>query len=39
VRLSEIITAGGSGNLELAQRMTQDVIQGALPQFYFHERG
>jgi CBS domain-containing protein len=28
-----------SGNLELAQKMTQDVIQGALPQFYFHERG
>lgn len=28
-----------SGNLEVAQRMTQDVIQGALPQFYFHERG
>lgn len=28
-----------TGNLEVAQRMTQDVIQGALPQFYFHERG
>jgi CBS domain-containing protein len=28
-----------SGNLEIAQRMTQDVIEGALPQFYFHERG
>lgn len=28
-----------SGNLEVAQKMTQDVIQGALPQFYFHERG
>ncbi|MGE5407671.1 MAG: cyclic nucleotide-binding/CBS domain-containing protein [Syntrophothermus sp.] len=28
-----------SGDLELAQRMTQDVIEGALPQFYFHERG
>ena len=28
-----------SGNLEVAQRMTQDVIEGALPQFYFHERG
>jgi CBS domain-containing protein len=28
-----------SGNLELAQKMTQDVIEGALPQFYFHERG
>jgi hypothetical protein len=38
VRLSEII-AVRSGNLELAQKMTQDVIEGALPQFYFHERG
>jgi CBS domain-containing protein len=28
-----------SGNLEVARKMTQDVIQGALPQFYFHERG
>lgn len=28
-----------SGNLEVARRMTQDVIEGALPQFYFHERG
>jgi CBS domain-containing protein len=28
-----------SGDLEMAQRMTQDVIEGALPQFYFHERG
>jgi CBS domain-containing protein len=28
-----------SGDLEVAQRMTQDVIEGALPQFYFHERG
>jgi CBS domain-containing protein len=28
-----------SGNLEMAQKMTQDVIEGALPQFYFHERG
>jgi CBS domain-containing protein len=28
-----------SGNLEVAQRMTADVIQGALPDFYFHERG
>lgn len=28
-----------TGNLEVAQRMTQDVISGALPQFYFHERG
>lgn len=28
-----------TGNLEVAQRMTAEVIQGALPQFYFHERG
>ena len=28
-----------SGNLEVAQRMTQDVIEGALPGFFFHERG
>ncbi len=28
-----------TGNLEIAQRMTQQVIEGALPQFYFHERG
>jgi predicted transcriptional regulator len=28
-----------TGNLEVAQRMTQEVIEGALPQFYFHERG
>ena len=28
-----------SGNLEVAQRMTAEVIEGALPQFYFHERG
>ncbi len=28
-----------TGDLEVAQKMTQDVIQGALPQFYFHERG
>ncbi len=28
-----------TGNLEVAQRMTQDVIQGALPEFFFHERG
>jgi CBS domain-containing protein len=27
-----------TGNLEVAQRMTADVIEGALPQFYFHER-
>lgn len=28
-----------TGDLEVAQRMTADVIEGALPQFYFHERG
>ncbi len=30
---------GRTGNLEVAQRMTADVIEGALPEFYFHERG
>lgn len=42
-RLTGIVTlddiAVRSGDLELAQKMTQDVIEGALPQFYFHERG
>jgi CBS domain-containing protein len=28
-----------TGNLEVAQRMTADVIEGALPEFFFHERG
>jgi hypothetical protein len=28
-----------TGNLEVAQRMTQDVIEGALPGFYFQDRG
>ena len=28
-----------SGNLEIAQRMTHQVIEGALPEFFFHERG
>jgi predicted transcriptional regulator len=28
-----------TGNLEVAQKMTAEVIAGALPQFYFHERG
>jgi CBS domain-containing protein len=28
-----------TGNLEIAQRMTAEVIEGALPQFYFRERG
>ena len=41
--LSGIVTlddiAVRTGNLEVAQRMTQDVIQGALPEFFFHERG
>jgi CBS domain-containing protein len=27
-----------TGNLEVAKRMTADVIEGALPQFYFRER-
>ena len=42
-RLIGIVTlddiAVRSGNLEVAQRMTQDVIEGALPEFFFHERG
>jgi CBS domain-containing protein len=28
-----------TGNLEVAHRMTHDVIEGALPEFFFHERG
>jgi CBS domain-containing protein len=28
-----------TGNLEVAQRMTHQVIEGALPEFFFHERG
>ncbi|MEX2108864.1 MAG: CBS domain-containing protein [Solirubrobacterales bacterium] len=28
-----------TGNLEIAQKMTAEVIEGALPQFYFRERG
>jgi CBS domain-containing protein len=28
-----------SGNLEVAQKMTAEVIEGALPEFFFHERG
>jgi len=28
-----------SDNLEVAQRMTADVIEGAPPDFYFHGRG
>ena len=42
-RLVGIVTlddiAVRTGNLEVAQRMTQEVIEGALPEFYFHERG
>jgi CBS domain-containing protein len=41
-RLAGIVTlddiAVRSENLEVAQKMTADVIEGALPQFYFHER-
>jgi signal-transduction protein with cAMP-binding, CBS, and nucleotidyltransferase domain len=28
-----------TGNLEVAQRMTAEVIEGAMPDFYFHDRG
>jgi CBS domain-containing protein len=28
-----------TGNLEVAQRMTREVIESAIPQFFFHERG
>jgi CBS domain-containing protein len=28
-----------TGNLEVAQRMTAEVIEGALPEFFFHDRG
>lgn len=42
-RLIGIVTlddiAVRTGNLEVAQRMTQEVIEGALPGFFFHERG
>jgi CBS domain-containing protein len=42
-RLEGIVTlddiAVRTGNLDVAQRMTQDVIEGALPGFYFHDRG
>ena len=42
-RLVGIVTlddiAVRTGNLEVAQRMTADVIEGALPEFFFHERG
>lgn len=42
-RLIGIVTlddiAVRTGNLEVAQRMTAEVIGGALPEFFFHERG
>lgn len=42
-RLAGIVTlddiAVRTGDLEVAQKMTADVIEGALPQFYFRERG
>lgn len=42
-RLAGIVTlddiAVRTGNLEVAQRMTAEVIEGALPEFYFHDRG
>jgi len=28
-----------TGNLDVAQRMTRDVIESAIPGFFFHERG
>jgi signal-transduction protein with cAMP-binding, CBS, and nucleotidyltransferase domain len=42
-RLVGIVTlddiAVRTGNLEVAQRMTAEVIEGALPEFFFHDRG
>jgi CBS domain-containing protein len=42
-KLAGIVTlddiAVRTGNLEVAQRMTAEVIEGALPDFYFHDRG
>jgi CBS domain-containing protein len=42
-RLAGIVTlddiAVRTGNLDVAQRMTAEVIEGVLPQFYFRERG
>lgn len=42
-RLAGIVTlddiAVRTGDLEVAQRMTAEVIEGALPDFFFHERG
>jgi CBS domain-containing protein len=41
-RLAGIVTlddiAVRTGNLDVAQRMTQEVLEGALPQFYFRDR-
>jgi predicted transcriptional regulator len=42
-RLVGIVTlddiAVRTGNLEVAQRMTAEVIEGAMPGFFFHDRG
>jgi len=42
-RLAGIVTlddiAVRTGDLDVARRMTADVIEGALPGFFFHERG
>lgn len=42
-RLAGIVTlddiAVRTGNLEVAKRMTADVIEGALPDFFFRDRG
>lgn len=42
-KLAGIVTlddiAVRTGDLEVAQRMTAEVIEGALPDFFFHERG
>lgn len=42
-RLAGIVTlddiAVRTGNLEVAQRMTAEVIEGALPDFFFRDRG
>jgi CBS domain-containing protein len=42
-RLVGIVTlddiAVRTGNLEVAQRMTAEVIEGAMPDFFFHDRG
>jgi CBS domain-containing protein len=41
-RLAGIVTlddiAVRTGNLDVAQKMTQEVLEGALPQFYFRDR-